>query len=129
MYVYIHINLELMMLIAYGKVKTNIVTKMGRGLNSKTYSMDSINFRMNVCVYIYIYSSHPRRKDIYFFRGPHKWDIQMGHVLEMDRNGISSPAITGWWCQTVPTFVVSGIMSKKGWATASIHIEELTIVL
>ena len=82
-----------------------------------------------MCVYMYIYSSHPRRKDIYFFRDPHKWDIQMGHVLEMDRNGISSPAITGWWCQTVPTFVVSGIMSKKGWATASIHIEELTIVL
>ena len=105
------------------------VTKMGRGLNSKTYSIDSINFRMNVCVYIIYIAATPEEKISIFLGPPHKWDIQMGHVLEMDGNGISSPAITGWWCQTVPTFVVSGIMSKKGWATASIHIEELTIVL
>ena len=43
----------------------------------------------------------------------------MGHVLEMDRHGISSPAISGWWCQSVATFLVSGIVSKKGWATAT----------
>ena len=69
-----------MMLIAYGKVKTNILTKMGRGLNSKTYSIYSINFRMNVCVYICIYIAATPEEKISIFLGTpingiFRWDM------------------------------------------------------
>ena len=66
------------MLIAYGKVKTNIVTKMGRGLNSKTYSIYSINFRMNVCVYIYIAATPEEKISIFLgapINGIFRWDM------------------------------------------------------
>ena len=66
MYVYIHINPELMMLIAYGKVKT--------------YSIYSINFRMNVCVYICIYTAATPEEKISIFLGApingiFRWDM------------------------------------------------------